>query len=206
MRQNVSRLFCLRLAISFFLLTTCDTSLLAQAAADVSLESRGYQLAGDFALTNHHGKPFQLKEQRGKVALLFFGYTSCAEACPVAMAKMTSIYKQLGALRSQSVTLFVSVDPQRDTPAVLKSYLGYFSIGAIGLTGRREEIDRVVQKYGARYEIEKSDSALGYHINHSTYLYVIAPDGTVRFRFQHTDSPGLIASGIREVLKAPAER
>lgn len=171
-----------------------------QSSADDSLASRSFQAEGDFALTDHHGRPFHLKQQRGKVALLFFGYTSCAEACPVAMAKVASVYKALGEQQSQVTTLFVSLDPERDTPEALAKYLAYFRVGATGLTGRREEIDRVVKQYGASYEVEKSDSALGYHITHSTYLYAIAPDGKVHFRFEHTDAPPLITSGVRALL------
>ena len=179
----------------------CGTGLGAQTAANEPLASRSFPRSGDFALRDHLGRPFHLKQQRGKVALLFFGYTSCAEACPVAMAKLTSVLKNLGAQKSTVVPLFVSLDPQRDTPEVLAKYLGYFAIGAIGLTGKREEIDGVVKQYGASYEIEKSDSALGYHINHSTFLYAIAPDGNVRFRFLHTDPPALIADGVKTLLK-----
>jgi protein SCO1 len=189
------------LAMGIVILAVCGSSSPAQTSANQSPESRSFQIEGDFALTDHNGRPFHLRQQRGKVALLFFGYTSCAEACPVAMAKMASVYKQLGSLRPRVVTLFVSLDPQRDTPEALAKYLGYFSIGAIGLTGKPEEIDRVVKQYGASYEIEKSDSALGYHINHSTFLYAIAPDGKVRFRFHHTDAPGVIAAAVRELLK-----
>lgn len=173
----------------------------AQDSNDELLKNRSIQLDGDFSLTDHNGKPFHLKEQRGKVALLFFGYTSCAEACPVAMAKVASVYKRLGDKRRQMATLFVSLDPDRDTPGVLAKYLNYFPINATGLTGKKAEIDAVVKQYGARYEIEKSDSALGYHINHSTYLYVIDARGVVCFRFNHTDAPELIAAGVSRLIK-----
>jgi cytochrome oxidase Cu insertion factor (SCO1/SenC/PrrC family) len=174
-------------------------SAVAQSADDL-LRSRVFEKDGDFALTDHHGKQFQLNSARGKVALLFFGYTSCAEACPVAMAKIAAVYKRLGG-GQKIATLFVSLDPARDTPATLARYLTHFSAAATGLTGKKEEIDAVVARYGAKYEIEKTDSALGYHINHSTYLYAIDSSGKLRFRFNHEDSADLIAAGVKRLLE-----
>jgi protein SCO1 len=155
---------------------------------------------GDFTLTDHNGRRFQLASHRGKVILLFFGYTFCTEACPVMLARVAGVYKILGADASQVLTLFVSVDPGRDKPAVLKEYLNHFSAGAVGLTGKKSEIDAVVKLYGARYEIEKTDSALGYHVNHSTYLYLIDQRGKLRTQFKHTDAPELIAASVRKTV------
>jgi len=155
----------------------------------------------DFALTDQTGSRFQLREQRGKVVLLFFGYTTCPDACPTMLAKLAGVYKSLGEKKRQVLTVFVSVDPARDTPEALKKYLAYFPIDAVGLTGTKEEIDAVVKQYGAYYEIEKSDSAIGYHINHSTYLYVIDKSGAVSSRFKHTDKPDLIAAALRQLIE-----
>jgi cytochrome oxidase Cu insertion factor (SCO1/SenC/PrrC family) len=179
-----------------FILTV---SALAQSG-DELLRSRAFEKGGDFALIDHHGKQFQLSSTRGKVALLFFGYTSCAEACPVAMAKIAAVYKRLSG-NQKVATLFVSLDPARDTPAALARYLSHFAAAATGLTGKKEEIDAVVAQYGAKYEIERSDSALGYHINHSTYLYAIDSSGKIRFRFNHEDSADLIAAGVKRLLE-----
>ena len=158
-------------------------------------------IGGDFALTDQNGNRFQLSGQRGKIVLLFFGYTSCADACPTMMVKLKSVSKTLGAEWKHVLPVFVSVDPARDTSAALKKYLEYFSISAVGLTGKKEEIDRVVEQYGASYEIEKSDSAMGYHINHSTYVYLIDQGGEVRSRFKHTDRPDAIAAAVKQLIK-----
>jgi protein SCO1/2 len=190
---------CKRLMVAiFWLVCLCanDPSL-AQAGDALTPKGSG----GDFALTDQNGNLFRLSQQRGKIVLLFFGYTSCADACPTMMAKLTSVCKSLGADQKQLRIIFVSLDPARDTPAALKKYLEYFSLGAVGLTGKKTEIDRVVNQYGASYEIEKSDSALGYHINHSTYLYLIDQSGAVKSRFKHTDRPGVIASAVQQLLK-----
>ena len=158
-------------------------------------------IGGDFSLTDQNGNRFQLSGQRGKIVLLFFGYTSCADACPTMMAKLKSVSKTLGADWKHVLPVFVSVDPARDTPQALKKYLEYFSISAVGLTGKKEEIDRVVKQYGASYEIEKSDSAMGYHINHSTYVYLIDQGGEVKSQFKHTDRPAAIAAAVKQLIK-----
>jgi protein SCO1/2 len=158
------------------------------------------QAATDFKLTDQDGRPFRLSQLRGKLVLLFFGYTSCPDACPTTLSKLSRVYKALGdSQRDQVVTLFVSVDPGRDTSAALKKYLAYFRINSVGLTGTKAEIDEVVRQYGARYEIEQSDSAAGYHINHSTDLYLLDRKGEVAHRFSYTDSAQVIAEGVRRV-------
>jgi protein SCO1/2 len=157
---------------------------------------------GDFSLTDHNGNLFKLRDHRGQVILLFFGYTSCTEACPVILSRINSVFKQLGPDHDKALAVFISVDPERDTTRVLRDYVQYFSAHTVGLTGKKEEIDAVVKQYGAKYEVEKSDSALGYHINHTTCIYLIDTRGTLRSRFNYTDRPGAIADAVRRLLSA----
>lgn len=161
---------------------------------------RGGGAGANFTLTDQDGRPFRLSGLRGRVVLLFFGYTSCPDACPTTLSKLARVYKLLGPHRERVVTLFISVDPGRDTPRVLKDYLKYFRVNAVGLTGTKEEIDRVVGLYGARYEIEKSDSATGYHINHSTDLYLIDQKGQVAARFKYEGGTKEIADAVRRLI------
>ena len=155
---------------------------------------------GDFALTDQDGRRFELKRLRGKVVLLYFGYTTCTEACPAMLTKVSSVHRLLGPSKESVAFVLVSVDPQRDTPQKLKSYLGYFRVGATGLTGSRAEIDEVVARYGASYEVEKSDSALGYHVSHTTDLFLIDRAGALRRRFKHDERAAEIAAGIKNLL------
>ncbi len=155
---------------------------------------------GDFSLTDHNGMRFRLSDQRGKVILLFFGYTSCTEACPVILGRINSVFKQLGPDQTKALAVFISVDPQRDTPEILRDYVRYFSAHTVALTGKQGEIDAVVKQYGARYEIEQSDSALGYHINHTTDIYVVDQQGALRSRFKHTDRAALITATVQQLL------
>jgi protein SCO1/2 len=103
---------------------------------------------GDFMLTDHSGRQFRLSDQRGKVILLFFGYTSCTEACPIILGRLNSVFKHLGSDRDKTLAVFISVDPQRDTTHVLRDYVLYFSAHTVALTSKKEEIDAVVKRYG----------------------------------------------------------
>jgi protein SCO1/2 len=156
---------------------------------------------GDFTLTDHEGRSFNLSQLRGRVVLLYFGYTSCTEACPLMFSKVSAAYRLLGEDKEKVSVLLVTVDPERDTREKLKQYLHYFKLNATGLTGEREEIDAVTNRYGAKYEIEKSNSALGYHVNHTTDLFLIDQSGKLRHRIKHDDSPAAMAYMVRQLLR-----
>jgi protein SCO1/2 len=180
-----------RSLLSLLLVCVLGTAVAAQQSA----------AGGDFTLTDHNGEKFRLADQRGKVILLFFGYTSCTEACPVILGRVNSVFKQLGPDREKALAIFISVDPQRDTAQVLQEYVEYFSAHTVALTGKKEEIDAVVKQYGAKYEIEKSDSALGYHVSHTTDIYLIDQLGALRARFKHTDRAALIVDRVKRLWR-----
>ena len=155
------------------------------------------KLGGDFTLTDMNGKPFHLQDLRGKVVLLYFGYTLCPDACPFTLSKIHRVYSMLGDRSSKIQTIFVSVDPDRDKPEKLVKYLAYYDVGAIGLTGTPEEIAKVAKQYQVVYRKVDSGSAAGYLMDHSTYTYLIDAEGKVRYRFKHSDGPPFMASVIR---------
>jgi protein SCO1/2 len=156
--------------------------------------------SGDFTLMEDNGKIFHLRDQRGKVVLLFFGYTSCPDVCPLTLAKLGRVRALLGPSAKKVLTVFVTVDPQRDTSARLKEYLGYFDADAVGLTGTKEQIDAVVRAYKASYQKVPTNSALGYIINHTNVVYLIDRQGKVRHLFHQDDSPGKMAEIIGEYI------
>lgn len=188
---------CIKYAVSIIALVT-----LCGAAPDQDeVRLKDFAQGGDFSLTDHNGRRFDLRSNKGKVILLYFGYTSCTEACPAMLGKVASVFKSIGQKKNHVQVLLVSVDPQRDTQEALRKYLAYFNVSAIGLTGSKEQIDAVVSQYGAKYEVEKSTSALGYHVNHTTDLYLIDQSGKIKYIFKHDDHPSLIISGISQLLK-----
>jgi protein SCO1 len=160
-------------------------------------------VGGDFALTDHNGQRFELSSLRGKAVLIFFGYSSCPDACPTTLSKLSSVWRRLGSDAKRVKTLYVSVDPDRDTPAALKADLASFRVDALGLTGTKAEIDKVVAQYGARYEIIPTpDSAAQYTIAHSTTLYLLDGRGRVRLEFPYEATVDQITQGVRRVLAA----
>jgi protein SCO1/2 len=162
-------------------------------------------IGGNFMLTDHNGQRFELSSLRGKAVMIFFGYTSCPDACPTTMSKLASVYSRLGADAKRVKMLYVSVDPERDTPSVLKSDLGYFQVDALGLTGTKAEIDKVVGLYGATYEIIPTpQSEAKYTVAHSTTLYALDAAGRTRLLFDYDATVDEIVSGLRSILASRA--
>jgi protein SCO1/2 len=158
-------------------------------------------VGGDFALTDHNGRHFQLSSLRGQAVLILFGYTSCPDACPTTLSKLASVYRKLGKDAKRVKTLYISVDPQRDTPDVLKADLGSFEVDALGLTGSKAEIDKAVALYKAEYEIIPTPNSFAkYTVAHSTTLYALDTAGRTRMEFQYDASVDEITRGLLAIL------
>jgi protein SCO1/2 len=159
------------------------------------------KVGGNFVLTDHNGQRFELTSLRGKAVMIFFGYTSCPDACPTTLSKLVSVYKRLGEDAKRVKTLYISVDPDRDSPGVLKADLGNFELDALGLTGTKAEIDKVVKLYGATYEIVPlPDSEAKYSVAHSTDLYALDESGRTRLIFPYEATVDQIVTGLKSVL------
>lgn len=158
-------------------------------------------IGGDFTLTDHNTAPFELSSLRGKVVLVFFGYSLCPDVCPTTLSKLSSVARQLGEDKTQVKTLYISVDPERDTPEVLRLDLQSFSLDALGLTGTRAAVDSVVKLFGASYTIVPTpQSAARYSVTHTTTLYALDKQGRVRLTFPYEASVDEIVKGIRAIL------
>lgn len=183
-------------------LTICLILLaLATAACNWRAELPVQPVGGNFTLTDDTGHPFELASLRGKAVLIFFGYTSCPDACPTTLSKLSTVYRRLGADAKRVKTLYISVDPERDTPAALRADLAYFKVDALGLTGTKAEIDKVVKLYGAAYEIVPTPgSAAQYTVSHTTTLYALDPSGRTRILFDYDAKADDIVSGIKTIL------
>ena len=157
--------------------------------------------SGNFTLTGTSGEPFQLQDLRGHIVLLFFGYTSCPDACPSTLAKLQRAFNLLSKEQAEQVrTVFISVDPERDKPKVLKEYIEYFGVNAIGLTGAKEELDNVVKAYHAHYMVIPGQTSNWYSINHTTTVFLHDKQGKVRYRFLYDETPQELAEAIRKYL------
>jgi len=136
----------------------------------------GSKPGGDFTLTDQDNHNFQLQQLRGSVVLLFFGYTSCPDVCPMELSKIAGILNKFEEMTDKVKGIFISVDPDRDSPQKLKKYTAFFSKQLLGLTGSREQIDQVVKQYRANYRISEN-AKNQIVVDHSSNLYVIDKEG-----------------------------
>ena len=125
-----------------------------------------------------------------------------SEMCIRDRSKMGRVYQLLGEREKDLATLFISVDPERDTVEKLAEYLDYFAIGAVGLSGEKEQIDQVIGQYGGHYSLGKEEGQADYFVDHSTYTYLIDQDGKVRFLFRQSDEPELMAAVTQQLFAA----
>lgn len=164
------------------------------------------QPAYDFKLIDQNGKEVRLSDytKQGKVVVLFFGYTHCPDVCPTALNTMASMVKNLKeSERSKVQVLFISVDPERDTPEVLKGYVPFFYPTFVGLTGSPEDIKKVAKEYKAYYRKVEGQSAAGYLIDHSATIYVITPDMKIKLLYTPAkQDPKKMAEDIEYLLKS----
>lgn len=165
-----------------------------------ALELQTFDFGGDFELPAHTGRIFRLADVRGRAVLLFFGYTYCPDICPTTLQTMAEVEKLLGPEKQRLQTVFVSVDPERDTLPRLKEYVEHFGINAVAVTAPPAQLDPIVKQYAAYYEKQPSDSAMGYLVDHTSRLYLIDPRGRIRYLFRYGDEAKTIAAGVGQVL------
>lgn len=159
---------------------------------------------GDFTLQSATG-PVSLQDYRGKVVLVYFGYTYCPDICPTALAATAEGLKQLTPEELARVaTLFISVDPERDTPARLKEYAEFFHPNIVGMTGTPENLADIGKRYGVFYARQKVATAGdGYVVDHTSDTYVVGPDGRLLSKIIHATPPDQVAAEIRKHLNQP---
>ncbi|MFY4696557.1 SCO family protein [Burkholderia glumae] len=158
-----------------------------------------------FSLTGEDGRPIDAAAFRGRVALVYFGYTHCPDVCPTTMARLMQVLARLGPDADRVRILFVSVDPARDTPALLRAYVGAFDAKhAVGLTGSAREIETLAKRYRIAYQMDAPDASGDYAVTHSSAVYVFDARGRARRLATDQDSPEAIAADLRGLLGAPA--
>ena len=157
-------------------------------------------MGGTWSLTDYNGKIVTDKDYTGKYRLMFFGFTYCPDICPTELKRLTMVLKQLGEEATALTPIFVTVDPERDTPDVLKEYLGRFDSRFIGLTGtvpQIEHMEKIFKVYSAK---AVDDEYTEYMVNHSALVYLIGPDDKVLHLFHSGDTPEQMAALIRRTM------
>jgi len=161
----------------------------------------GIAVGGPFTLLDPSGHSVTEKNYADKYKLMFFGFTYCPSVCPTELQKISDILAALGPLADRVAPIFISVDPERDTPEVMGAYVGKFDKRIIGLTGSRSQIDDVMHTYkiyAAKQKIEGSDD---YTMDHSSFLYLMSPENTLIKLFRPEQKTGEIATQLKKVMQ-----
>jgi protein SCO1/2 len=160
-----------------------------------------YPKAAEIELTKSNGETFRLSDQKGKIVLLFFGYTACPDVCPTTLAELKQVMDKLGDKTRLIQVVFVSVDPERDTPDKIQEYVEHFNRQFVGLSGSSTDLQVIWDNYGVFREVVESESAFGYIINHTARTYLIDMDGNLRLSYGFQTPVEDIVSDLEILLK-----
>jgi protein SCO1 len=187
------------LVIAAAIFVTCATVLLLEWRAQGTGQTTAADIGGPFTLTDQDGKKVTDADYAGQWKLVFFGFTSCPDVCPTTLSRISLTLKALGPLGDKLHPLFITVDPERDTPDVMKSYTEAFDQRITGLTGTPAEIDAVAKAYRAFYQ--KVPQGNDYTMDHSTLIYVMRPDGKFEMPLRADDTPTEMAEKLKPLLQ-----
>lgn len=180
------------------ILSACSDNKPQFAAIDVT----GADYAKDFQLTDHNGQPRSLQDFRGKVVVMFFGYTQCPDVCPTSMTELVEVKKLLGADGDKLQGLFVSVDPERDTPALLKAYMANFDPTFLALyAGSPEKLAALAKDYKVYYKKVEGKTPTSYTMDHSAGSYIYDTAGRLRLYTRYGSGAPAMASDIKLLLQ-----
>lgn len=184
-------------------LVACNPNQAATATntgAFVGTDITGADFAQTLKLTDHTGKLRSMDDFKGKVVMLFFGYTHCPDVCPTTMQDLKSTMKLLGDKSDQVQVLFVTVDPTRDTQEVLAQFVPYFDKRFIGLRGSLQETAETLANFKVYYSKVDSPTKVDYTIDHSAGMYVFDKQGKIRLYIDYGEKPADMASDITKLL------
>src|SRR5260221_12701287 len=188
-------------SIAFAFVAAC--ALLAACAPKFqSSDITGAAFGRDFRLNDATGKPRTLADYRGKAVVIFFGYTNCPDFCPTTLAQLAEAMKQLGSDADRVQVLFVTVDPERDTPELLSNYVPAFYPRFIGLYGDAAATERTAKEFKIVYQKQPGPTPGTYTMDHSAGTYIFDPQGRLRLYVSYGQGPDVFAHDLRELLKA----
>lgn len=157
-------------------------------------------IGGPFTLSDRDGKPVTDKDFAGKYMLVYFGFTHCPDICPTGLLLIENVLDQLGS--DAIVPLFITLDPDRDTPKVIGDYVAHFGERIVGLSGTPEQIKQVAEAYKVYYrKVEDAEAPGDYMIDHSGYLYLMGPDGKYLAHFPHNISESALKDGLAKFVR-----
>jgi protein SCO1/2 len=180
------------------MLSACSESKPKFSSVDVT----GASYAKDFELTDHNGKVRHLTDFKGKVVVMFFGYTQCPDVCPTSMAELAEVKKALGADGDKLQGLFVTVDPARDTPEVLKGYMENFDPTFLALYTTPEKLEALAKDFKVYYKRVNGQTPTSYTMDHSAGSYIYDTQGNLRLFTRYGSGAQVLAADIQQLLKS----
>ena len=179
-------------------LAGCSDKTASFAAIDIT----GADYARDFSLPDHNGQQRGLKDFAGRVVVMFFGYTQCPDVCPTTMAELAEVKKLLGRDGERLQALFVSIDPERDTPEVLKAYMANFDPAFVALRGTPEQLAAMAKDFKVYYKKTGGKTPTSYSMDHSAASYVYDSRGQLRLYTRYGSGAPALAADIKLLLKS----
>jgi protein SCO1/2 len=167
-----------------------------------SSDVTGAAFGRDFHLNDTSGKARTLADYRGKAVVIFFGYTQCPDFCPTTLAELAEVMKRLGPDADRVQVLFVTVDPERDTPELLSKYVPAFDPRFAGLYGDAAATERTAKEFKIVYQKQPGATPGSYTVDHSAGTYIFDPQGRLRLYVSYGQGPEVFAHDLRELLKA----
>ena len=197
-RNLLSLAAALAAAAGLVSLTGCSD----KAPSFVSVDITGADYARDFSLADHNGQTRSIKDFAGKVVVVFFGYTQCPDVCPTSMSELAEIRKLLGADGARLQGIFITVDPDRDTPEVLKAYMENFDPSFLALRpSSPEQLSALAKDFKAYYKKVDGRTPTSYTMDHSAGSYVFDPQGRIRLFTRYGMGAPALAGDLRQLLK-----
>ncbi|WP_313045228.1 SCO family protein [Brevundimonas sp.] len=192
---------CAVIALALGLITMVVVGGRQQAAQTTDVATGQPLVGGDFTLTDQDGKTVDQTILNGKWTLVFFGFTYCPDYCPTTLGVLNAVQERMGDKADDLQIVFISIDPERDTPQMLKDYLSSdgFPDGVIGLTGTPEQVAKAAKAYRAFYQ--KVGEGEGYTMNHGLTVYLMGPDGQFRSAVAHDLGPSRTATLIENAME-----
>ena len=168
-----------------------------------AIDVTGADYAKDFALTDHNGQARTLKDFQGKVVVMFFGYTQCPDVCPTSMTELAAVKKLLGSDGDKVQGLFITVDPERDTPEIMKSYMANFDPSFLALyAADADKLAALAKDYKVYYKKVVGKTPTSYTMDHSAGMYIYDTQGRLRLYSRYGSGAGALADDIRLLLKS----
>ena len=159
-------------------------------------------IKAEFTLQNAHGNTVTATDFRGRYLLVYFGFTHCPDICPTSLLLMSNALKQLGKKAASIQPVFITVDPERDTPTLVNTYVSHFDKNIVGLSGTPEQIKEAAYHFKVFYsKVETKESALGYVVDHSGFIYLMGPDGNYITHFPSTVSEQELTQGLHRHVR-----